>query len=203
MSKSKIQFRHLFIEALMIVFTVLLALALSEWRSSIKQEDIKKTVLNNIVKEIKSNKEDLESKMEYHLEMSKKIGAYLDSDSLWSTLNYTTGIEAVIQILDRGLQNPNLQSRAWRSAELSGIVNSFDFETILILSPVYQVQHEGPESTWKAMVGHFGNSFAYEPKNARLFGEIMKFGFGELSSQERSLMSAYQQALGALEEAGK
>ena len=201
MAKSRIDFRHLLIEALLIVFTVLLALALSEWRSSIKAEDTKQAVLNNIIREIKSNKEDLESKMEYHQEMSKKIGSYLGSDSLWSTLNYSTGIEAMIQILEKGLLNPNLQSGAWRSAELSGIVNSFDFETILILSTVYQVQHEGPESTWKAMAGHFTNPFAYEPKNAKLFGEIMKLGFGELYSQERSLVYSYQNALDALKEA--
>ncbi|MEP1095283.1 MAG: hypothetical protein ABJG78_09245 [Cyclobacteriaceae bacterium] len=201
MARSKIDLRSLIIEALLIVFTVLLALTLSEWRSSIKQEDTKKAVLNNIIREIKSNKEDLESKMEYHLEMSKKLNNYVQSDGLWSTLTYSSGIEAMIQIMEKGLLNPTLQSGAWRSAELSGIVNTFDFETILILSAVYQVQHEGPESTWKTMAGHFGNPFSYEPKNAKLLARMLQLGFSELYAQERSLVSSYQNALEALAEA--
>ncbi len=200
MAKSKIDFRHLLIEALLIVFTVLLALALSEWRSNIKEEKTKKAVLNNIIQEIKSNKADLESKMGYHLETSRKIGEYIHSDSLWSTLKYSTGIEAMIQIMSKGLQNPKLQSGAWRSAELSGIVNTFDFETIYSLSTVYQVQAEGPEITWKSMAAYFANPFSYDPANAKTFGEMLQLGFRELHQQEASLIRAYQNVLEQLEE---
>ena len=199
MSKSKIDFKHLLIEAILIVFTVLLALALSEWRSSIKEESTKESVLANIVREIKANKEDLESKMGYHQEMSQRLGQYVESDSLWSTLKYNSGIEAMIQIMDKGLQNPNLQSGAWRSAELSGIVNTFDFETLYVLSTLYQVQNEGPASTWKTMAAHFGNPYSYDPANARKLALMLQLGFGELYSQERSLVLSYENALGQLE----
>lgn len=199
MSKSKIDFKHLLIEAILIVFTVLLALALSEWRSSIKEENTKAAVLANIIRELKANKEDLESKMGYHQEMSEKLAKYVNSDSLWSSLKFNSGIEAMIQILDKGLQNPALQSGAWRSAELSGIVNTFDFETLYILSTVYQVQNEGPASTWKTMAAHFGNPYSYDPANARTLGRMLQLGFGELYSQERSLVYSYENALKELE----
>ena len=82
MAKSKIDFRHITIEAILIVFTVLLALTLSEWRNSVKEDRTRKAVLNNIVNELKSNKADIESKMKYHNTMSQKPGDYLSSDSL-------------------------------------------------------------------------------------------------------------------------
>ncbi len=200
MSKSKIDFKHLLVEAILIVFTVLLALALSEWRNSIKEDNTKAAVLANIIREIEANKEDLESKMSYHLEMSTKLGEYVNSDSLWSTLEYNSGIEAMIQILDKGLLNPSLQSGAWRSAELSGIVNNFDFTTLYILSNLYQVQDEGPASTWKTMAAHFGNPYSYDPANAKTLGKMLQLGFQELYSQERSLVYSYENALEKLKD---
>ena len=198
MSKSKLDFKHLTVEAIFIVFAVLLALGLGEWRSAIKQRTITKTVLQNIVSEIESNKADLESKVDYHQRMSDKIGQYVNSDSLWSTLKYNSGIEAMVQIMESGLQNPNLQSGAWRSAELSGVVNNFDYETIYALSNVYRVQSEGPESTWKLMASHFGNPYSYEPSNAQKLGRMLQLGFRELSSQEKSLIISYEKALETL-----
>lgn len=198
MAKSKLDFRHIFIEAILIVFTVSLALALSEWRAAIKEANTRDKVLSNIIKEIESNKEDLESKMDYHRAMSQKLNDYLNSDSLWNTLNYSTGIEAMIQIMDRGIQDPNLQSGAWRSAELSGVVNSFDYETIYLLSNLYRVQEEGPSNTWKELARLFVDTESYEPKNARRMASMLSLGFGELYSQERSLHRSYENALEAL-----
>jgi hypothetical protein len=203
MGKSKIDFRHLLIESILIVFTVLLALALSEWRAGIKENKTRASVLNNIILEVKKNKNDLESKMDYHLEMSKKLGLYLNSDSLWSSLNYNSGIEAMMQIMDKGLQNPDLQSGAWRSAELSGIVNSFDYETIYILSNVYRVQSEGPDNTWKQLASLFGDPNSYDKNSARRLGLMLQVGFNELYSQERSLVYSYENALNALEKTSK
>lgn len=200
MTKSKIDLRHIVIEAVLIVFTVLLALALSEWRSSIKEADTRDKVLNNIINEIRANKKDLESKMDYHKEVSGRLGQYVASDSLWNTLQYTSGIESVIQIMHKGIQNPNLQSGAWRSAELSGVVNSFEYETLYMLSNLYRVQEEGPDNTWKKMAELFGDPFSYELENAKTLARMLSTGFNELYAQERSLLSSYQNALDFLTE---
>lgn len=130
--------------------------------------------------------------------MSQKLGSFLNSDSLWSTLDYKSGIGAMMQILEAGIQNPDLQSGAWRSAELSGIVNSFDYEVIYILSNVYRVQDEGPDNTWKQLASLFGNPDSYERGSAKKIGLMLQVGFGELHSQEKSLISSYENALEAL-----
>ena len=77
--KKKLDFRYILIEAALIVFTVLLALALNEWRNSEKQEKVKITVINNIIKEIESNKRRLENVMEYHQTVSSQFSKYLSS----------------------------------------------------------------------------------------------------------------------------
>lgn len=195
MSKSKIDFRHIFIEGILIVFTVLLALTLSEWRSSVKEDKTRETVINNIISEIEDNKADLETKMEYHKAMAGKLNSYLSSDSLWNSLRYNSGMEAVLQILEKGIWNPKLQSGAWRSAELSGIVNTFDYETLYILSNVYSVQEEGPDTTWKQLARLFADPSSYDPSSAKRLARMLSLGFAELYSQERSLIYSYSQAL--------
>lgn len=200
MAKSKIDIRHILIESFLIVFTVLLALALSEWRSNLKEERTKEVVLNNILQEIRDNQSDLKEKMEYHNQMSQKMGQYLNSDSLWSTLQYESAIEAIIQIMDRGIQVPELQSTAWRSAELSGVVNSFDYETIYVLSNVYKVQEEGPNSTWKQLAAFFSDPTSYDKGTTRRLTKMMQLGFGELYAQERSLIYTYEKALESLDD---
>ncbi len=192
MAKSKIDFRHLFIEAILIVFTVSLALTLSEWRESVKEANTRENVLKNILNE---NKADIEGKLDYHKEIAIKFNTYLDSDSLWSTLKYQSGIEAVFQIMDRGLRNPSIQSGAWRSAELSGVVNSFDYETIYLLSNVYRIQEAGPDKTWKELVQLFGEPEFYERESAKRLARMFSLGLNELSLQEESLIADYDNAI--------
>jgi len=193
--KSKIDIRHLIIEAILIVFTVSLALALNEWRANIKEKNTIDKVIKNIVNEVQSNKEDLEGKLDYHLQTSQKIGAYLTNDSLWSTVKYSSGIEAVGQLMPKGIYNPNLQSGAWNSAVLSGVVNSFDYDILYALSNLYQVQEDGPNSTWKIMTGFYSESGSFDPTSARQLALRFHLAFGELYKQERSLLISYENVL--------
>ncbi len=199
MASKKLDFRHLLIEALLIVFTVLLALTLNEWRTNVKERKLKDKALKNIISEIRSNKEDIESKLDYHLQISENIKLYLSNDSLWATLDHTSGIGAVSTIMTRGIANPNLQSGAWNSAVLSGVVNSFEYDVLYELSNLYQVQENGPNSTWKIMAGFFSESSSFDPANARQVTMKFQLAFRELYSQERSLLKDYEKALSLLE----
>ena len=200
MAQKKINFASIVVEAIMIVFTVLLALTLNEWRSNNKAEALTEKVLVNILRELKTNQADLEAKKDYHLEMSDKLAVYNNSDSLWSTLQYETGIGAVVQVIREGILNPNLQAGAWRSAELSGVINNFDYETIYILSNTYRVQEEGVASTWKHLATLFVSFDSYKKENARDFSRLIQMGFRELNAQERNLLDKYHEAITLLEQ---
>lgn len=192
---EKIDFRYLIIEAILIVFTVSLALAMNEWRSNVKERKTRDKVLKNILSEIESNKQDLESKLEYHLQTAQNIGNYLSSDSLWSTLEFHSGIEAISGMMTRGISNPNLQSGAWDSAVLSGVVNSFDYDILYTLSNLYQVQETGPNSTWKVMAGFFSESNSFDSGNEKQLALRFQMAFTELYKQEKSLLNDYIRAL--------
>ncbi|MEP1034355.1 hypothetical protein [Ekhidna sp.] len=66
MDKPKLNFRHLAIEALLIVFTVSLALALSEWRSQVKKDQLVGRVKISLKSETIENIENLKKAISYH-----------------------------------------------------------------------------------------------------------------------------------------
>lgn len=75
MSSSKINFRHILIEAVLIVFTVSLALALSEWRQQIKTDNLVSRVLVTLQDEMRKNVESLEKAISYHEKLVKDLRA--------------------------------------------------------------------------------------------------------------------------------
>ena len=79
-------------------------------------------------------------------------------------------------------------------------MNSFDYETLYKLSNVYSVQEEGPDNTWKQLAKLFVDPDSYDPSNARRLGSMLSLGFGELYSQERSLIGSYTEVLNHLKE---
>ncbi|MEL7145892.1 MAG: hypothetical protein AAFO69_05960 [Bacteroidota bacterium] len=193
--KNKIDFRYLLIEALLIVFTVSLAMALNEWRANVKEEKTVEKVRTNILNEIKANRADLIEKMAYHQETSQRIARYLANDSLWATLKYKNGIEVTMQLMPRGIFEPNLQSGAWDGAVLSGLVNSFEYEFLEEFSTLYHMQADGPNSSWKVMAGFFSESSSYEPENAKTLMLRFQLSFAVLHSQEQNLLNMYNHGL--------
>lgn len=66
MAKPKLDFRHLAIEAILIVFTVSLALALSEWRQQVKRDELVDRVITSLISETNKNLANLDTAIAYH-----------------------------------------------------------------------------------------------------------------------------------------
>lgn len=198
--KKKLDFRYLLVEALLIVFTVSLALALNEWRANVKANEIRDKAHGNILREIKSNKKDLENKLDYHNKSVMRISSYLASDSLLNTVEGKPVTEVLMMLMPQGILQPELQSGAWNSAVLSGVINSFDYEVLYTLSDLYQTQEDGPNSTWKTMAAIFFEPDTFDSKNIKQLLFRMQLGFGELYSQEKSLLIDFDKAIKEMEE---
>ncbi len=69
MAKTKLDLRHLAIEAILIVFTVSLALALSEWRVQVKRDELTDRVTNSLKSETEKNIDRLKKAITYHDEL--------------------------------------------------------------------------------------------------------------------------------------
>lgn len=123
------------IEAVLIVFSVLLALAVNEWRAENARAQKAQTALKAIRSELKANRGEMSEAHEHH-------------SSNRDTLMYykREGLKPPMQLLAKGIFNPaTVNNTAWETAKESGIIDYFDYELVLDLSSLYQRQIEYKE----------------------------------------------------------
>ena len=116
------------IEAVLIVFSVLLALAVNEWRADAAREEKAKIALEAIHTELVENKKEFLESLSYHEEIMDTLGYYQDE-----------GIEPPMSLLNQGIFNPALVfGTAWETAKQSGITDGLNYNLLLELSSHYQ-----------------------------------------------------------------
>jgi hypothetical protein len=118
-------------ESSLIVFSVLLALALNEWRAGAAQRDRAAQALEAIRGELEENRRLVLDSREYHVGLAASFQQALE-----------TGAEKPdLEAMGRGLLSPALVRRnAWESAQNTDLLAHLPYETILRLSTVYAHQ---------------------------------------------------------------
>lgn len=121
---------ELFLEAAMIFFAVMLALAAEEWREQKDRIELADRALRSVVEEVRSNLDELEStgvRNTERLESASAVLAELESGRDQGGA-------------DVGLEVALLSSAAWQSAQMSQAVQYLDFDVMRDLSEVYEIQ---------------------------------------------------------------
>ena len=121
---------ELFLEAAMIFFAVMLALAAEEWRERRDRLELADRALRSVAEELRSNLEELEltgDRNAKRLEAGTTVLAELEADRDPGDA-------------DIGLEVALLSKAAWQSAQMSQAVQYFDFDLMRSLSEVYEIQ---------------------------------------------------------------
>lgn len=121
---------ELFLEAAMIFFAVMLALAAEEWREQKDRIELADRALRSVVEEVRSNLDELEAtgvRNTERLESASAVLAELEAGRDQGDA-------------DVGLEVALLSSAAWQSAQMSQAVQYLDFDVMRELSEVYEVQ---------------------------------------------------------------
>ena len=121
---------ELLLEAAMIFFAVVLALAAEEWREQKDRQDLADRALRSVVEEMRSNLEELE------------VTGVRNTERLEAASAVLAELEAGRDQggADVGLEVALLSSAAWQSAQMSQAVQYLDFGVMRELSEVYEVQ---------------------------------------------------------------
>lgn len=121
---------ELLLEAAMIFFAVMLALAAEEWRENRDRLELADRALRSVVEEVRSNLEELETtgvRNAERLEAARVVLAELEAGRDEGDA-------------DVGLEVALLSSAAWQSAQMSQAVQYLDFDIMRDLSEVYEIQ---------------------------------------------------------------
>jgi len=171
----------------LIVLSVLLGLALNEWRQERSNRELADTALANCLREIEQNRGQLSSKLPIHREVFGRLREIVMRE------DEMPGLPAVMAEVmpEEGLQLPVLRDVAWQTAQSTGALRHMDFDEVTGLSELYLGQTHGLMAT----VDRFGDrlfshrSFDDEGREETL--QLFMFLFQELVSQEEFLLITY------------
>ncbi len=126
-------------EALLIIFSVLLALIVTEYISNLREKENTRDTLKNISAELSHNKKAIQEMNEYNLQVLTKIDSALVNKKLQDELISNDEFHLKV-IAPQGVLYRYLDNEAWTIAKNNNVMSRVDGETIAMLTKVYEDQ---------------------------------------------------------------
>lgn len=195
---SKQNTLKLVFESILIVFSVLLALLLNEYKGYLKEKQQRQLVIEMIQAELISNLNILNEQLPYHEEVLNNLNSALDSDSLRNTLITDSGV-VLWSLIPRGVVQKLVDDTSWQTAKSSTIFSSLELTFIFEMSELYRAQELGIESTLKNILSILSSRESLDTKQLNDTLLLLRNAFGEIVSQERFLIEMYKQKIDGFE----
>ncbi len=175
------------VESALIVFSVLLALAVDQWRESSSQRQQAEAARREILAELQANQATVATSQRYHAALLDSLARYRSSDAA-----------PLVGLFSRGFILPaQLSHTAWSSAAETGALAHMDYSTVLLFSRVYAQQDRYAEQS--SSIGeiiysalYHGGTEAIVQNHRNLAGIINTFRY-----REDQLLGLYAETLAA------
>jgi hypothetical protein len=183
---------RLFFESVLIVFSVLLGFALTEWRQNSAERELASRVLNDVLAEVDQNLATVDSQIQKHQNMIASLRA-IDMCAAEGT-----GWDIAIGAMGGGPDAVPMQQAAWQAAVSSGALGLIDYDVAAALSDIYTTQIDvyGYNVAQSASSLFIPESFRPESCNETL--QLFLWSMINLEGQERFLKTVYERHLPAL-----
>lgn len=193
---QRIGWQKLLFESFLIIFSILFALFINEWRKNQELGAQRQKALQMVIGELEHNLEELEYVIPYHRQSAIRLDSVSqDAGQMQQPLfGVTRGV------LERGILPAELQTTAWNTAQLSGAVSLFDEQTIYALAGVYELQSHGVENTWKEIAEFYLSTDNFDSALTQRRITMLVLYFQELASQEEFLLRRTKEAIAALQQ---
>jgi len=122
------------VQSVMIVFSILLALWVDQWKQQRADHHLVIVSLSNFLKEVKQNEARLDDILPYHKGMRTILTELGRAQSIHTPAEFQSAVG-----ID-GLRPPFLLATAWQTALATGALAHMDYETVSALSLTYTLQ---------------------------------------------------------------
>ncbi|WP_428407935.1 hypothetical protein [Hyphococcus sp.] len=185
-------------EGLLIVFSILLALGVNEWRVRAGEAAEERKAMADIRAELIENRDLLEDIPAYHRDLSEALSEEIDSlgpDDPRTPMEIFTGLDVLRStiIIER-----LPQSVTWQVSKDRGVVGRFDYETAKALSRTYDHQQAGVMVIYETVAEMLIQPEMYIPENQGPTLRPLAAAFGELASREQLLVKMQKDNIEAL-----
>jgi hypothetical protein len=182
------------IESLLIVFSVLLALALNEYMSVRKEEERTRHVLISIREELRENEKIIRNWHQIHQKILKNIAHYRNNPQAQDSLVVNNQFQ--FNRIFSGTVIPNLvRSTAWETAKSNGTLQNLDLSLANTLSDMYDMQAIGVTRTADKLIALIYERETHEQERVGQTLVMLEIVLSELVGQESYLLQVYDDVL--------
>ena len=198
---EKRSIRNYFIEASLIIFSVLFALFINKLAENAKTNTRKKVAIESIKKELYRNSDIIDHWIKKHVDMRDKLNAILEgrNDSLKNAFHDYPYLNIDLLTNGTGIMDAFLTNTAWETAQSTQILSEFDFQLIQQLTYTYSMQETITEHTMLNIINFYYSTESHQMENLDTTLMQLLLRFWELTAQEELLKQFYQEALKQLE----
>jgi len=178
-------------QLLLIVFSVVLGVYLSERIEERKDEKQSVLLLSKIKSELNENKKILDYWVPYHREIVKSLDS-LSNDKIFIE-KFVNDKSALYKIFSRGsLMSETPANDAWDIAKSHPLIVNFDYDDLLILSKIHK-QQENTYNTLPKMIELLLSPDLNSKENAKLNLQLFKNQLQDITNRELQLINYYNQ----------
>ena len=182
---------RLLLESALIVLSVLLGFALTQWGEQRKERATAAAALENFRREIGTNLAALERVHPKHQAFTRRLAAVRPG-----TAQGETAFDVVVSLLpEGGLDTPPLREAAWEAAVSTGALRLLDYETAALLSETYLVQRLTLGPTLQRFGDRFMDTPNFDPRSRDTMVRVHHMLLQELTGQEGYLIETYRKTL--------
>lgn len=196
------------IEAVLIIFSVLVALAANRWRDQHAARRRLAITEQHIRIELENNQAVLRSIIPYHEEEVRRIGQFLAQRDLTDKIKGRSARDLQFQLMPMGFWNPSapphdLSNAAWRSAVAENTVSLMNIKLLNELIGYYSLQNEGVQNTLQFVLHQYLSPQWFDPRATILMLKTSQGWFSEMASEEKYLLYEVDETLKALPPSSK
>lgn len=186
-------------EALLIMFSVVLALGLTEYFNGLHEKQEAKEILHQLKEEITRNKESEDTQYVYHLQVLNNIDSALHNPAFAAQV-IDSGFFRLKLIAPEGVLRRDLNDVIWQIAKQKNIFSRVDLSTYSLLTEIYDHQQRITNSEDK--IGDVLLSWeSRRPENRRETLILMRDNYrGWAVDRAPGLLMLYQKAIDRLAE---
>ncbi|HSR41107.1 MAG TPA: hypothetical protein VLL48_03020 [Longimicrobiales bacterium] len=173
------------VESVLIISSILLALAVDEWRENEQHRELANQALLSFAREMRQNQARIEDAAPYHRGLRQVI-ARLAYDARGTS---ATDLQSVVE----GLEPTVLLNTAWETAVATGALNYMGYETVSALSLTYSLQERFEEFS-RTRLPRLNPLTGSDAELQVAIRQALNY-VQELSQREQELIGIYQQAL--------
>lgn len=182
---------RLLLESVLIVLSVLLGFALSEWRARQADHERAAAALENFRREIRNNLATLEQRRPEHAALAERLAGAIDSDASEGE----TAFDVFATLMPEGGTNTlPLREVAWQTAASTGALRLLDYEVAALLSETYLLQ-ASLVPTLARLSDRFSDQSNFDPQSRDAMIRVHHRLMDDLAGQEEYLIDTYRRAL--------